>query len=232
MPQINSNMKQFWEDKSRESGSILSAIEGLEKKGYSLFSGDENDNRFDLKVKKDNKEYKVEVKQDFTCFNTNNVGIEYSCRGKDSGIMVSKADMLIMKIHQNPKRAIVAKNEKSVNDIKVLRVTKKKLKNVITAILSLEDEIRGKEEYAREIGATIKNSRVRGTKRDFFVYKTKDGKDIEYRLVNGGDTGSASLNVLFKREEFMENFCQESFEHRTATQQEINDRVSSLNTRR
>jgi hypothetical protein len=41
----------------------------------------------------------IEVKEDFTCEKTGNVGMEYSCRGKPSGISVSKAEYYIYKLH-------------------------------------------------------------------------------------------------------------------------------------
>lgn len=40
-----------------------------------------------------------EIKEDFTCKRTGNVGVEYSCRGKDSGIVTTKANMYVWKIH-------------------------------------------------------------------------------------------------------------------------------------
>lgn len=43
---------------------------------------------------------KIEVKEDFTCEKTGNVGLEWECRGKPSGISVSQADMYIYKIHR------------------------------------------------------------------------------------------------------------------------------------
>ena len=44
--------------------------------------------------------FTVEVKEDFACQETGNVGIEYSCRGKDSGIAKTKADYFLYKIHE------------------------------------------------------------------------------------------------------------------------------------
>lgn len=58
------------------------------------------DNRYDLKFKKDDNFVTVEVKEDFTCERTGNVGLEYSCRGKDSGISVSKSDYYCYKLHE------------------------------------------------------------------------------------------------------------------------------------
>jgi hypothetical protein len=41
----------------------------------------------------------VEVKEDFTCQRTGNVGVEYSSRGKDSGIVTTRADKYVWKVH-------------------------------------------------------------------------------------------------------------------------------------
>ena len=60
-----------------------------------------NDNRYDLVMKTPNgKRITVEVKEDFTCKETGNVGVEYECRGKNSGIRVSKADFYLYKVHR------------------------------------------------------------------------------------------------------------------------------------
>lgn len=59
-----------------------------------------NDNKYDIKVKLKNKEYTIEIKEDFTCEKTRNVGVEYSCREKDSGITVTEADLYLYKIHE------------------------------------------------------------------------------------------------------------------------------------
>ena len=40
-----------------------------------------------------------EVKEDFTHKRTGNVGVEYKCRGKPSGISISKADYYVFKLH-------------------------------------------------------------------------------------------------------------------------------------
>lgn len=58
-----------------------------------------NDNRYDLKFKFNNKILKVEVKEDFSCERTGNVSVEYSCDGKPSGIEVSEADLYVYKVH-------------------------------------------------------------------------------------------------------------------------------------
>lgn len=60
-----------------------------------------NDNKFDLKVTfLDGTKITIEIKEDFTCQRTGNVGLEYECRGKASGISVSQADVYLYKIHE------------------------------------------------------------------------------------------------------------------------------------
>lgn len=106
-----------------------------------------NDNRFDIKGKFNGETVYIEVKQDFTCQRTGNVGLEFSCRGKDSGINASKADIYAYKLHLPDGRTVL--------DL----IKTKDLKELIEA-------------------------------KKFF------------RIVNGGDPGSNSLNYLFKLDEF------------------------------
>lgn len=47
----------------------------------------------------------IEVKEDFTCERTGNVGVEFECRGKKSGIERTKSDFYLYKVHQ-PNRKI------------------------------------------------------------------------------------------------------------------------------
>lgn len=60
-----------------------------------------NTNAYDLLMEdKYGKQFTIETKEDFTCQRTGNVGVEYHCRGKPSGISVSKADFYYYKIHE------------------------------------------------------------------------------------------------------------------------------------
>lgn len=60
-----------------------------------------DDNRYDLKVVlKDGDVLTVEIKEDFTCRKTGNVGLEFECRGRASGISVSQADVYLYKLHE------------------------------------------------------------------------------------------------------------------------------------
>lgn len=55
---------------------------------------------YDLRVRNKNGEvFDVEIKEDFTCEKTGNVGLEFECRGKPSGIQTTKATYYIYKIH-------------------------------------------------------------------------------------------------------------------------------------
>ena len=71
----------------------------LQDKGAEIIEFN-NDNRYDIKIRWKGQEKTIEVKEDFTCQRTGNVGLEFSCRGKDSGIAVSKADFYVYKIHE------------------------------------------------------------------------------------------------------------------------------------
>lgn len=56
--------------------------------------------RYDILAQKENGDtITFEVKEDFMCKNTGNVCLEFSCRGKDSGIATSEADYYIYKVH-------------------------------------------------------------------------------------------------------------------------------------
>jgi hypothetical protein len=71
----------------------------LEEKGATIL-GFNDDNKYDISMEYKGKKVTVEVKEDFTCERTGNVGLEFSCRGKDSGIACSKADFYVYKIHE------------------------------------------------------------------------------------------------------------------------------------
>lgn len=61
-----------------------------------------NDRKYDILVRnKQGQEIKIEIKQDFTCARTGNVGVEYECRGRASGIQTSEADLYCFRIHES-----------------------------------------------------------------------------------------------------------------------------------
>lgn len=124
----------------------------LEERAKLKYLGDCDTNAYDLKMQMENGEViTIEVKEDFSCERTGNVGVEFSCRGKPSGIEVSKADLYIYKVHEpdGNKRLYVIKTSK--------------LKQMIE-----------EEKY--------------------------------FRIVNGGDVGSNSMNYLFKLDVIKKNF--------------------------
>jgi len=107
-----------------------------------------NTNKYDIKMRIGSNDYTFEVKEDFTCERTGNVGLEFECRGKPSGIEVTEADYYVYKIH--------TKDE----GIKIYMHKTDTIKKMI-----------------------------------------KDG--LYFRIVNGGDEGSNSMNYLFKYEIFI-----------------------------
>jgi hypothetical protein len=97
------------------------------------------------------KTYTFEVKEDFTCEKTGNVGMEFSCRGKPSGIQVTGAIFYIYKIHTD-------------HGIYFWLYTTSRLRQMV-----------------------------------------KNGE--YFRIVNGGDKGSNSLNYLFRYNIFIRHGC-------------------------
>lgn len=71
--------------------------EFLEHKGC-IFIQENNDNKYDLKMSKNNVETTYEIKTDVLCKperDTGNLFIEFNCRNKPSGIEVSQADWFV-----------------------------------------------------------------------------------------------------------------------------------------
>lgn len=103
-------------------------------------------NKYDILAYINGRDVSIEVKEDFLCEYTGNVGLEYECRGKPSGIQTSESEYYIYKVH-----------------------TKGGIKFILHKTSILKDMIRNK---------------------DYF------------RVVNGGDEGSNSMNYLFKYDVF------------------------------
>lgn len=57
------------------------------------------DNKYDLLVIKNKKKIKIEIKEDFTCEKTGNIGLEFESYGLPSGILVSEATHYLYKAH-------------------------------------------------------------------------------------------------------------------------------------
>ena len=104
-----------------------------------------HDNRYDIlaKMPANIGTFSFEVKEDFTCEKTGNIGLEFECRGKPSGIAVSQADFYIYKMHT------------PTNGIQIILISTNKLKRMIR-------------------------------------------ENKYFRIVNGGDKDSNSMNYLFK----------------------------------
>ena len=102
-----------------------------------------DDNQFDILASWQNKLLTFEVKEDFTHAKTGNVGLEFSCRNKPSGISTSKAEYYIYKVH----------NADGTCGIYLFRTE---------------------------------------------VLKKMIADKMYFRIVNGGDVGSNSMNYLFK----------------------------------
>ena len=78
------------------SGEIV-IKEFLERKGCEFINLND-DNQYDLKMKKNNTEITYEIKTDVLVapiYDTGNIFIEFESRGKKSGISVSKADWFV-----------------------------------------------------------------------------------------------------------------------------------------
>ena len=78
------------------SGEII-IREFLETKGCEFINLN-NDNKYDLKMIKNNTEITYEIKTDVfvaPIYDTGNIFIEYESRGKNSGISVTKADWFV-----------------------------------------------------------------------------------------------------------------------------------------
>jgi len=72
-------------------------VKFLESKGC-VFIDNNNNNKYDVKMNVNGVETKYEIKTDVKCaplFDTGNIFIEYSSRGKLSGISVSQADWFV-----------------------------------------------------------------------------------------------------------------------------------------
>lgn len=76
-----------------EAAALLTSIYGAEILDF------EDTNKYDILAKINEKLHTFEVKEDFYCEKSGNIGVEFECRGKPSGIAVSESDFYIYKIH-------------------------------------------------------------------------------------------------------------------------------------
>jgi hypothetical protein len=76
-----------------------------------------HNNKYDILAKINGKNFTFEVKEDFTCERTGNVGVEYSSWGRMSGIATSKADFYIYKIHTHAGVRVFIFKTKTIKDM-------------------------------------------------------------------------------------------------------------------
>jgi len=76
-----------------------------------------HDSRYDILARVNGKNFTFEVKEDFTCERTGNVGVEYSSWGRKSGIAISKADFYIYKIHTSKGIRVYIFKTKAIKDM-------------------------------------------------------------------------------------------------------------------
>ena len=95
---------QFEEDLQKAT-TTEKEVAGYLKEIYEKRYGKEvnvalnDDYKFDIRLSMDSQEVTVEVKEDFQAGKTGNIAVEYECRGKPSGIAVTKADFIAYKVH-------------------------------------------------------------------------------------------------------------------------------------
>lgn len=91
----------FAKDLRVSKGNEAEVVTLLKRDG--LFDAWSEDARgdYDLRLKRlsDGLEKTAELKQDFQCFMTGNIAVEFACRGKPSGIVTTKADYWVYTIH-------------------------------------------------------------------------------------------------------------------------------------
>jgi hypothetical protein len=76
----------------REFGSMLEKRKDIHSVTY-------NDNyKYDVKVEMDNRTMTFEIKNDMMSAKTGNIGVEFECRGKPSGINRSEAEFWVFKL--------------------------------------------------------------------------------------------------------------------------------------
>lgn len=214
-------MKDFYDDLEREKSSIEDVIKIYQNKSWK-FVNQCNNNEYDILFQNpEGVKKKIEVKQDFSCFRTGNVGVEYHCRGKESGIFTSKSDIYVYKLHQNKERVYKSHKERDKPlDVTIIEIDKKKLKSCITQLV-LENEV-GDLNYIGE------ESRKRNFRHREITDNEGNTYIVEVRFINGGDIGSNSLNVLFTRNSFINIFGIEVLQNRDRTEQEDIDLKATL----
>lgn len=140
----------FKKDFEESKTSVKEVCEKLETSFGAKILDLEDTYRYDILAEIDGRQITFEVKEDFLCEKTGNVGLEFEYRGRPSGIQTSEADYYVYKLH------------------------------------------------TKDFGIQF----VMHTK-DVLLEKIENEK--YFRIVNGGDKGSNSMNYLFKYSVFMED---------------------------
>ncbi len=78
----------------QEVARLLNEVYGL-----TIHNSNNRDNKYDILASKEGKQFTFEVKEDFTCERTGNVGLEFESWGRPAGIATSQADYYIYKLH-------------------------------------------------------------------------------------------------------------------------------------
>ena len=79
----------------------IEALKYLEYDSYIQSDITKKISEYDLKIKRNNIETKIEVKADLKCQFTGNIAIEYSCNNKRSGISTTTADFWVVFVVYN-----------------------------------------------------------------------------------------------------------------------------------
>lgn len=94
----NYNFSQDWKVARQTEKEVARWLE--KNRGMTLLDECDN-NEYDIRMRTPGGiSVKIEVKEDFTCEKTGNIGLEYECRGRPSGIAVTHASMYIYKVHR------------------------------------------------------------------------------------------------------------------------------------
>lgn len=111
-----------------------------------------NTYHYDLLIKKSKRVITVEIKEDFSCERTGNIGIEYWSRGKFTGISITESQYYIIKAHRP-------------NEIVFLLIKTTDLKELIknkeyTRIVIGGDKDSGSTNYLFKYETILKKSKV------------------------------------------------------------------------
>lgn len=86
----------------------------------------EDSYRYDLLALINKVQYKFEVKEDFMCWKTGNIALEYESRGKPSGIQTTESDFYVYKVNWDE-----SPNRKNKNPEYIINYTSR-LKNMVS----------------------------------------------------------------------------------------------------